>query len=101
MSGEQVVVSAGEPVAWEVEDCGGKRVRVLDCASDLEGLDASAVVAPLFASAPVVLPETPPADLIEQMAEAIGPGDAQMLREAAVSAYEYVRAWVAGGGETR
>ncbi len=95
----EVVVSAGEPVAWVFGQCGSTANRAE--AEFRAKKYGEGYVSPCFAAAPVVLPEEPPADLIEQMVEAIGPGDRQVLREAAESAYGYVRSWVAAGGETR
>lgn len=101
---EQVVVSAGEPVAWRID--GDHRGLIAswhtgsaDAAAEAEA--AGCTVTEFFASAPVVLPEEPPEGFTAEV------GDDTLARfdslndDIVRATYAAVRAWVAGGGETR
>lgn len=110
----EVAVSAGEPVAWLVQS---PIPEVLPWVA-LSPVEAGAAkerghsVTPIPASAPVVLPEEPPAELIEQMAkaaqkkngvewDALHEGLKDFYCREQRESYAVLRAWVAGGGEAR
>jgi hypothetical protein len=110
-----VVVSAGEPVAWKATTDrarGGSSFTSRETTADA-WRNAGFEVTPCFASAGVVLPEEPPADLIEQMAkaacaqvnrfgwEAYPEYVHQRFRAEARAFYPAFRSWVVAGGETR
>lgn len=115
-----VVVSAGEPVAWLVQGPieGTLPWVALSPAEADQARERGHTVTPIPASAPVVLPEEPPAELIEAMAKAAYKAPiwgnetplawefaSAFLRNAylaeARANYAALRSWVAGGGETR
>lgn len=111
-----VVVSTGEPVAWLVQSPieGTLPWVALSPAEADQARERAHAVTPIPASAPVVLPEAPPVELIEQMAKAdhrstraavdwpqLREEVRSLYRDGARAQYAVLRAWVAGGGETR